>query len=363
MKKGLCILMVLAWLVAPMWATDYATPRQQAMAAFLELDGLDTLSVGEHTNYSYKTHPLSIRVNEWKEIEHIGFKLFNRAGIQGADNVVMDFLERYLLEKIAAKDTDHAIRLGFDNVTFNTGTPEDVFRLSGNEDFYSTCVSMTSYSVEWRKNDKTILSITFDMDYQLLTGCNAIQLEEVFLKKLKRFEATETSMCAQQDFPDSDYYIKEGNFFLIDAINNNLHFRKEDGEWKLMTGGKSQYKSFSNTMLCPEAEGNYELNILLDKYGYKESSCTTELRALQQLCEQEGCTSYFGIKEKKEETLTGTLFMVNNKLGYTHMLSVQFPIDALERKEGAIDGRLFVYIPLHNISKRFFNQNNYRKPE
>lgn len=354
--------MILAWSVALVWATDYATPRQQALATFLELKGLDTLAVGTHTHYSYKGKPLTIRVNEWNEIEHIGFKLFDRAAIQKSETVLYDFIERYMLEKVAAEGTDHAIRLALDNVKFNAGTPNDILKLNGNETFSCTGEAFDKYSIEWRENDKPLLSVTFDMDHQLLTGCNAIQLEEIFMKRLTRFKSRERATeIDSKGFPSTDYYVKEGEHFLIEAIRNDLYYQCKDSTWELISGGKETYKALTNTMLCSDTEGEYKLNLQLDKYGYKESHCTVALRALQQLCcEEEGCTAYFGIKEKKGDTYTGTLFMVNNHLGYTHMLSIQIPIDAINKKEGTIEGRLFVYIPLQNVTKKLFNQDSYK---
>lgn len=361
MNRSICLLAILAWSVAHIWATDYATPRQQAIATFLELNGLDTLAAGEHTHYSYKAKPLSIRVNEWNEVEHIGFKLFNRDITQKSETVLYDFIERYMLEKVAAENTDHAIRLALDNVIFNAGTPNDVLRFSGDEEFSFSRESFKDYSIEWKRNGKTILSVTFDMDYQLLTGCNAIQLEEVFLKRLTRFKAKERTTIADiEEFPNDNYYIKQGESFLADAIRNDLYFQHKEGKWELISGSKEAYKALSNTMLCSNTEGEYLLELQLDKYGYKESSCSVNLKALQQLCEEEGCTAYFGIKEKKEDRYTGTLFMVNDQSGYAHMLSVQVPIDAINKKKGVLKGRLFVYIPLQTVTKKFFNQNSYK---
>jgi hypothetical protein len=43
------------------------------------------------------------------------------------------------------------------------------------------------------------------------------------------------------------------------------------------------------------------------------------------------------------------------------MLSVKFPMETLRKKKGNIEGRLFVYVPLHNVSEHLFNQTNYKK--
>ena len=364
MKRKLCLVLILAYSVAHIWATEYVTQRQQALANFLGLEGLDTLSVGEYDHYTYKAMPLSVRVNEWNEVEHIGFRLFNRSLMLKKEEILYDFLERYLLEKIAAENTDYAVRLGMDNVWFNVGTPKTIFTFSGNEMFCYTCDSLKGYLVEWKENGKTKLSITFDMDYQLLTGCNAIQLEEIFLKRLTRFrQKRRNTVIEEMEFPDCDYYVKIGRSFLNDAIRNDLYFQRKNNVWELISGGDDAYKSLSNTMLCSETDGEYILKLLFDRYGYKESCHLVSLRTVQQFCEEEGCLGYFGIKEKKNATFTGTLFLVNEFLGYAHMLSIEIPFDVLERKEGVLEGRLFVYIPLQNVAKELLNKNNYSKKQ
>ena len=70
---------------------------------------------------------------------------------------------------------------------------------------------------------------------------------------------------------------------------------------------------------------------------------------------------FMRIKEKRKDRYTGTLFWTNELLGYTHMLSIEMPIEALKKKEGILKGRLFVYIPMQNVTKKVFNQNNYKK--
>ena len=58
--------------------------------------------------------------------------------------------------------------------------------------------------------------------------------------------------------------------------------------------------------------------------------------------------------------VTGTLFIYNEPLGYNHVLSFSFPTTLLSGSGGRVEARLYAYIPLHNVTEKFFNQNNYR---
>ncbi len=366
MKRSYCLMVLLGLICSSVWgANTYSTARLQAMASLLFLPGIDTLSVGSHTHFSYRSHPVVVRVNPWSEVEHIGLKLSDD-GVRSAQNSpVYDFLERHLLELNVAKGTEYAIRLGFDNVRFEIGDADDALRLDGTEEFSYAYQSFRTYQAKWSKNGKVILSLGFDLDCQLLYGCNSIELEKNFLKKIGRYRAVqpETSVF-HADFPKdkSVYYIMKGSTFIIDAIRNDLYFEKfKKRTWQLVHSGSRPYQSIANTMLCLETEGNYDLSFTLDMYGYKEQKDTVKLRDWLGMCQEEGCTAYFGMKEKRDSVYLGTVFMVNESSGFVHMLSVQFPIKALFEKRGIIEGRMFVYVPLHNVNENFLNLNDYKR--
>ena len=96
-------------------------------------------------------------------------------------------------------------------------------------------------------------------------------------------------------------------------------------------------------------------------YGYKEAKDTIRLIDWLGLCEQEGCTPYFGMKSKTDSTYTGTVFMVNEACGFVHMLSVAVPIRDVGKREGLIEGRLFVYIPARGFrDKLLLNITDYK---
>lgn len=364
MRKFHCLIILLIISVcSPLWgATGFSTVRLQAMASLLSLSDIDTLSSGEHTYFLYKSHPLTIRVNEWGEVEHIGLKLFNIHMKETKLSKVYDFLERHLLEMNLYKGTGQDIRLKLEHVEFETGKPETAFLLDGTETFRISYETYRKYHVEWLKGEKSLLSIRFDMDYQLLSGCDIAELEQNYLKEIRRFHVNNITFALYDSFPKKgEYFIKEGGSFITDLIRNDLYFRKTGNEWKLISDPSTPQKSIANILLSGWEKGDYNLAITLDMYGYREEQDTIRLNDWQQLCVQEGCTPYFGIKNKTDSIYTGTLFMVNERYGFIHMLSVSFPISTLKEGKGFIMGRLYVYIPLHNVTDSFFNNSDYKK--
>lgn len=340
----------------------YATSRLQAMAQQLSLSGLDSLGTGEYDQYSFKSLPIIIRINSWNEVEHIGFKLFSQKMKEESLSVVYDFLERYLLELEMIKDQDSAIRLGLDKVRFDIGTSSTVYSLKETDTFRQSYVDFLSYRVAWIREGEEILSITFAMDFQLLSGCNSIELENKLVKELSRFTwNSEFQPECAIDVSDADRHTQKKGYFMIEAIRNDLYYEKDGEFWKLVYDESKPYQTIANMMLTTAAEGDFGLNVIMDRYGYKEDQISITLKHWLRFCEEEGCHAFWGMKTKEDSVYTGTMFMVNDTKSYVHMMSMRIPMVALKEKGGFIEGRLYAYIPLHNLSKTFFNYYGYKK--
>ena len=100
------------------------------------------------------------------------------------------------------------------------------------------------------------------------------------------------------------------------------------------------------------------MNLTLDRYGYNASEMTVDLQQFLTLCRQEGFQLYVGIKNVKSGLISATLFALNNNLGRGHVLSVEFPTAILSGSKQSLKGRLYVYIPLQNVTESFFMHNN-----
>ena len=366
MERSYYLILWLMWIGHCVYgAISFSTAKLQAIASFLDLSGIDTLTVGSYNHYSYRSHPLVVRVNIWGEVEHIGLRLFNEDMKAKHELSVRDFLERYLLERNIAEHTGNTIRFEFDPVTFEAGNYSHALLIDGTERFNLKYLAHKAYQVCWEKEGFPLLAMRFDMDYQLLSGCDAIEQEQSYLRRLSRYRAkTDTYHSSKEEFPmQGKFYTKQGTHFIGAMINNSLFYQKEGQEWNLITGSQQVSKSIANTMLSRDTEGSYDLAITLDRYGYKETKDTVRLYDWLSMCKEEGCKPYFGIKEKKDSVYTGSLFMVNETCGYVHLLSVSFPISALDAREGTIEGRLFIYIPLHNVSDQMFINTYNRQKE
>ena len=366
MKGRLTIIMLLLLTgLVPVGAVNYATKRLKSIAHCLNLPMIDTLKAGDVSlgytlNGRYK---LTVRANRYGEISHIGLYLFPREVREGALSPIYDFLERNLLERnLPSLDGELRHQQQGEHVYFGVGSAHTPFSFNGTENFSEERVDLKRYRVTWTQGNREVLKISFDMDYELLSGCNSIELEQLFIRRLQHFKSQQDSVSAFdiRQFPqNTTSYVAKGDSFLIAEMRNDLYFEHNDSTgWQLSDHAESISKTLSNMMLSPEFHRQPELQLIVDKYGYAADTVSVSYRNLLQMCMEDGCTPYFGIKERKDDgSYTGTLLLVNRKGSYVHMLSTAVPAATLtDTGNGKIIGRLYVYIPMHNVSDRYFQQ-------
>ncbi len=340
-------------------AATFSSERLERLAVYAGLQRLDTLRPGVHDGYRYKQHRVTVRVNKWNEIEHIGLLLFPRQLREINPLPVHDFLERYLLAANAVPaNSEYGMKMSWEKVYFAVGNARTALSIDTTAMFTESHVDLHVYKVSWSVADRKVLEMSFQMDYQLLTGLNAIELEQRLFRNLRRYEPQSRGA----DMPvlpvkGTDYTVK-GNYFISPAVRNDLYYkRKSDRDgWSLVSGSRMATRALSNMMLRPESGNGLEMRLKLDKYGLRTDSATVRYSALWQFCKDEGCTPYFGMKGKAGDMYRCTVFMVNRLGGYLHLLSVDIPEQALDDPAKYTAGaRIYCYIPLHNVSDKVLN--------
>jgi len=341
-------------------AANFATKRLQSIGQCLSLPGIDELNNQTSYDYQYRGKKLVVRANRFGEIEHIGLALFPKELVELSPSPVYDFLERDLLERqLTNLDGEIRHKLNSEHLIFVVGSANTPFTFKGDENFSEERVDLKRYRVTWTRGGREVLKISFDMDIEMLTGCNAIELEQQFLRRLKRHQFIDTGSDVDI-FPESgNAYVAKGDSFLIAEMRNDLFFERSGKDWYLSDKSDVASKMVPNMMLSTQFRGNPTLELTIDKYGYETDKAVVLYKNLLNMTIEDGCTPYFGIKERKEDgSYTGTVMLVNRRGGYVHMLSAVIPAKTIAGKgNGTISGRLYVYIPMHNVSDRFFQQN------
>lgn len=361
-KKVILFLLLSCLHLADAKAISFASDRLGKLVGYVGLQGLDTLSTGVYNTYTYKQHPLTVRVNRWGEIEHVGLLLFPTLIRSVHPTPVYDFLERYLLERnVIPANSEYGVKMKWDNVHFSIGNAAAALKIDTTAEFLESHVDLHVYKVAWKQGGRTMLEMSFDMDWQLMSGCNAIELAQLFFHKLRRYELQPLNApsCNMQGFPaNGTNYIKTGNNFASPFVRNDLYYSRKNkkDKWRLTISGKQPLRTLSNIMLSPEGDSKMKVLVKYDKYGLRSDSALVYYRAWQELCIEEGCEAYFGLKEKKDNIYRGTVFMVNRLGGYLHLLSINVPETALDgNQEHIAEARLYCYIPLHNVDDKILS--------
>ena len=359
-KRIISALLLALALVASAQATDFATKGLERLASCVGLNGLESLPQGTHYIYMYKGRKLAVRVNEWKEVEHIGLLLFPEELRRQHPLPIYDFLERYLLASNALPDdSDERFMMAWDKVHFAHGNAQTALKLDTMTSFSENHVGLRAYKVSWTDGGRKLLEMSFQMDYQLLTGCNALELESSLFKKLRRGLAKGTVLPQVNVSADGTEYTKHGKFFISPMVRNDIYYTKNGnnaGAWLLVSDPARMTKTISNIRIAAESDHGMKVRIKLDKYGLRTDSVTVDYKVWRQLCIEEGCVPYFGLKSKQGDVYRCSVFMVNETGGYLHLLSIDVPEDAVRMPERKLAlARLYCYVPLHNVSDNVLN--------
>lgn len=362
-KKGIMLLMVAACWIS-MQATSFDTQRLERLAGYLKLQQLDTLKVGVTNSYSYRQHPLTIRKNQWGEIEHIGLLFFPQSLRQLQPLPVYDFLERYLLSRMATPaNTEDAVKMQWDKVHMGTGTVATALKIDTTMVFSHEYVDLHAYRVAWMVGERKLLELSFTMDYQLMTGCDAVELEHRFMRHLNRYQVKTASQSVVRSLPQKGTeYVWADSYYMSPMVRNDLYFtrKSEKKQWQLTCDVAHPTHTINNWMVAPDSDNGLPLAIAVDRYGYEVDSLRTTYRVWQQLCMEEGCSPYYGLKSKKDGIYEGTVFMVNRTGGYVHLLSINIPEGVIKnRKSGLCTARMYAYIPLYNVSAQLLHNIDY----
>lgn len=74
------------------------------------------------------------------------------------------------------------------------------------------------------------MTIAFDMDYQLLSGCNSIEAEKKLIRELRRYRQQEeyesTNDLPETDVTDNDFWQVDEGSYILDEIRHTLYYEK-----------------------------------------------------------------------------------------------------------------------------------------
>lgn len=361
--RRICLLLILCLVLFSFGtataADTYATERLRTIVEQIPTVNPSQLRAGKIYHFDYQNNSIVIRVNEWGEVEHAGFQMFDEVFRQHSYVPVCDFIERYFLELSQLPPSSVKQRLQMDDVILENGLLEDFVSMAQGAEVTLQSLEFTQYRAVWKNGARTLVML-FPMDYQLISGCNAIELEKNYLRNILRYRPKGRTTMAP-DVPvgyDKEFFLQAGGTYLAESVRHDLYYRMHGGKWELFCDPKKPEWSAFNLALSPVPVGGREsgwtLQLELDQYGYQSTPVSVPMSRWVAFCEDGDGTPYFTVKETSGSGVKGVVFVPNERGGYCHMLSIEIPMKAMEEGTGIITGRLYVYVPLHNIDKDFF---------
>jgi len=345
MKQSILYIIICLTVVLPVSAkTSFRTAELERLAKVLELD-TDLLTEG----YSHPTaQGCSLTVHQSEQtIDHIGLYLFTEEIRQTGKSPVFDFLERYFLQlkyPPLLKSTSNMIRDDqFKFLTGSLGTVSEILLT----DVFSYSFDNHNYQATWSRNDQPLLSVTFPVEYELISGENKIEAEDNLLADIR---STKVDVSKEKPFSKNDHYLSKD-------ITNRTYLQRG----KLVSDVHHPAESAANMMLSLHTEGSFNIKITQLCYGFRKTVFEVPLRQWIAFCQSHGCELFFGIEDVSDEgSVNGVVLAVNESENYNHVLTVNIPTDILDSKSGTIEARLYPYVPTHNVRNLFaaFRKSN-----
>ena len=288
---------------------------------------------------------MTVRVKD-NIVEHIGMRLFPNEIRELDKSPIFDFLERYFLQlkyPPVVKTAQNMIR--DDQFRFVKGSIQTINELR-TTDVFSYQFDNHRYNACWTRNGKTFLSVSFPVEYELISGENKIEAENHLIFDIQKTPEKTNGKKAPRISDDQ---------YITSDFSNRLYYI--NGE--LVADENHPAESAANLMLSTEAIGEYRLHLTQISYGFKKTEFEVPLKQWITFCENNGCQLYFGIEDfDGSDHIDAVVIAVNQKENYNHVLTVRIPTEAIAIQQGIIHARLYPYVPTHNVANLF---SSYRK--
>ena len=359
---------VLVLVAAHAAATSYVVPRLKAIAAAVNMKVPEDLgeNANDDTTWVWSKRQLRVCTDNHGAVCHIGYKLFGRNMMSDYPSPsLLQFLERYILELDLRQD-HHSIyeRMEMDRVVLTKGKLDYLKTVNDSTPFSINSIARRMHKATWITT-KGEVELVFPADCQLIFGGNAIELETKLSERLAIQKTYNDSILllpwARADVQTKgNMRIKDYGIYLSPMIGSRLHLVLHNSQWQPYCSPSNKIISISNMMLSGISNHDIPLCLILDRYGYKADTLQVTLRQFISYCVDEKDMVYVGIKTVDKELVTGTLFIYNEPLGFNHVLSFSFPTRILEGVNDTVSARLYAYIPLQNVTEKFFKHDTYQ---
>lgn len=337
MKQRLIYIIIgMAFILSASGQITYRTAELKRLASVLSIDD-KALKDGYNLLAANNRQVVVIVRNN--TVSHIGWQLFSKDIREVGNTPVLDFLERYFLQlNYPPKDISARQMLSDDEFKFLKGSLNTVSDILPT-DAFGFNYDKRKYVATWTRNGQSILSVTFPVEYELISGENKIEAENNLKADIQN---TSLKGVKPKTAPDVHY--------INDKFTNRLY--KKKGE--LLFSERHPAETVSNMLLSMETKGDYNIKITQLSYGFRKLVFTVPLRQWIAFCQNSGCLLYVGIEDiTADGDVSAVVIAVNDAENYNHVLTVTVPLDAIHAQKGSLEARLYPYVPTHNVQSLF----------
>lgn len=316
---------------------------------------------------------VAVKPDLFGRVGSIGLQLFSQEMQAAYASPVYDFIGRYLLELLLLPKEEAAVMLEEDKVELllngsaygqglqrlddyvryiNPGTP---FTLTGD----SVC-----YTAGW-KLPQGSLRMVFPKRYELILGSDKMEMEKGFMEELARAHATRTvwdtlAVAQLQASPVKGYYVRRGTSYLIPNLISDTYYKSADGQRATLFFEKDLPAESLANLFQEGYYGNRRVTMKIEHrcYGNQVTRFEVDAQNWVEYCREHRCRIYFGPEDLDGEKVRGTVLVVNDDLGYNHLLYFECGRDIFDRLRPDMKVTLYTYVPTHNVKNLFSDSQN-----
>ena len=185
-------------------------------------------------------------------------------------------------------------------------------------------------------------------------GKNKIELENDFIATIVPGSGSGVTFDSEGYVNSGgSFYVRKGDEYYIPQVRNDSYAVYKGGKLSPLASSRYPEESVMTIFTEPSASAGYSVELTLHKYGYVEQTFEVNLADFLISCRNDGCIPYVGIDECGKENIVASVFLVNSRKGYNHIMKANVGLDLLKQAKGLIKADLHVYVPTKNISNLF----------
>lgn len=334
-KRLIYIIIGITFVLTASAKITYRTAELHRLATVLSIEEA-TLSEGY--NYQTRDHRQIVIAVRNQTVHHIGLHLFNE-DMRDDHAPVFDFLERYFLQlKYPPMSKSAQKMMRDDQFLFIIGSANTIDALSPNDNF-GFSYDKNLYVAKWSRSDQVLLSVSFPVEYELISGENKIEAENNLMTDVKAVKVSNVKPR-----------VSGGVHYINERFTSRLYYQGK----KLLFDEHHPAETVANLLQSVDMDGVYYVKMTQVSYGFRKTTFEIPLHQWIAFCYQSGCQLYVGIENiGNNGDVSAVVIAVNESENYNHVLTISVPYDSICDKKGSLEARLYPYVPTHNVRNLF----------